>query len=1088
MTNLTDLLTKFMNTNTASTSGSGSLPSNTVANPKSDLKAITTRSGVTYNGTQVPPPPSSLPKVVERETEVSKDTMPPTNNGSTKYVQPPVVQVETHVPIFEPVSAPKPNPKPSIPYPSRLNDQKIHEKANNQNEKIYQIFQDLHFDISFADALILMPKFASTLKSLISNKEKLFELAKTSLNEHCSAVLLIKLPEKLGDPVKFLIPYNFPGMDECLALADLGASTNLMPLSVWKKLSLPELTPTCMTLELAYLVDFDADPRVPLILGRSFLKTERALIDVYEGELTLRVGKEAVTFNLDQTSRYSSNYDDNSVNRIDVIEMACEEYSQEVLSFSDVIASGNPTPYYDPIVSTSSPTLTPFGDSDFLLEEVDAFLALEDDPTSPEVDDSYYDPEGDILLLEAFLNDDPSLPPPTQGNYLPEIRKELKVCEAKNDKSSIDEPPEVELKDLPPHLEYAFLEGDDKLPVIIAKDLSVEEKAALIKVLKSHKRAIAWKLSDIKGINPEFYTHKILMEEDYKPAVQHQRRVNPKIHDVIKKEVEKLLDAGLIYPISDSPWVKKGGFTVVENELIHTRLVMGWRVFRNSFGNCLSRVDKMLKRCEDTNLCLNWEKSYFMVKEGIVLGHKISKNRIEVDKAKVNVIAKLPHLTTVKGVRSFLDHAGAVLGQRHEKHFRPIHYASKTMSEAESHYTTTEKEMLAVVYAFEKFRSYLILNKSIMYTDHSALKYLFAKKDSKARLLRWVLLLQEFKFKVIDTKGAENLAADHLSRLENPYENVLDPKEINETFPLETLNMVTFRGDSSTPWFADFANYHAGNFIVKGMSSQQKNKFFKDVKHYFWDDPYLFKICADQVIRRCVAGQEAIDIFIACHSGPTGGHYGAKYTAKKFLTQDFIGPQFTEMPMTWSSDVTLFNVKEKFLNVMKCLKIPSKFVKSLTYGASISWGRSRLHEGKNIYSWPSITCQNGLKQKHSPPTTPELFANFLNLSSPDSAYDNSLIYKEKTKRIHDSKIKNRVFSVGDQVLLFNSRLKIFSGRLKSRWSGPFTFSHVFPYGTVELSQNSGPNFKVNGHRIKHYFGGDVPQMVVPDLQTFPKDQ
>ncbi|GJV07776.1 reverse transcriptase domain-containing protein [Tanacetum coccineum] len=414
-------------------------------------------------------------------------------------------------------------------------------------------------------------------------------------------------------------------MDECLALADLGASINLMPLSVWKKLSLPKLTPTCMTLELAdrsisqpigiaedvyikvgkfqfpadfVVVDFDADPRVPLILGRSFLKTGRALIDVYEGELTLRVGKEAVTFNLDQTSRYSSNYDDNSVNRIDVIDMACEEYSQEVLGFSDVIASGNPTPYYDPIVSTSSPTLTPFGDSDFLLEEVDAFLALEDDPTSPEVDHSYYDSEGDILLLEAFLNDDPSLPPPTQGNYLPEIRKELKVCEAKNDKSSIDEPPEVELKDLPPHLEYAFLEGDDKLPVIIAKDLSVEEKAALIKVLKSHKRAIAWKLSDIKGINPEFCTHKILMEEDYKPAVQHQRRVNPKIHDVIKKEVEKLLDAGLIYPISDSPWVspvhcvpKKGGFTVVENDengliptdcLIGCRLCIDYRKFNES--------------------------------------------------------------------------------------------------------------------------------------------------------------------------------------------------------------------------------------------------------------------------------------------------------------------------------------------------------------------------------------------------------------------------------------------------------------------------------------------------------------------------
>ncbi|GKF21517.1 reverse transcriptase domain-containing protein [Tanacetum coccineum] len=233
---------------------------------------------------------------------------------------------------------------------------------------------------------------------------------------------------------------------------------------------------------------------------------------------------------------------------------------------------------------------------------------------------------------------------------------------------------------------------------------------------------------------------------------------------------------------------------------------------------------------------------------------------------------------------------GAVLGQSHDKHFRPIHYASKTMTEAKSYYTMTEKEMLAVVYAFEKFRSYLILNKSIVYTEHSTLKYLFAKKDSKARLLWWVLLLQEFKFKVIYTKGAENLAADHLSRLEKPYENVLDPKEINDTFPLETLNMVTFHGDSSTPWFADFANYHTGNFIIKGMSSQQKNKFFKDVKHYFWDDPYLFKICADQVIWRCVHGKEALDILEACHNRPTGGHYGANYIAKKVFDSGFYWP------------------------------------------------------------------------------------------------------------------------------------------------------------------------------------------------------
>nr|GFC49799.1 reverse transcriptase domain-containing protein [Tanacetum cinerariifolium] len=267
----------------------------------------------------------------------------------------------------------------------------------------------------------------------------LCELARTPLNEHCSAVLLKKLPEKLGDPDKFLIPCDFPRKAECLALADLGASVNLMPLSVWNKLSLPDLTPTCMTLKLA---------------DRSISRPVRVAKDVYVkvGELTLHVGKDAITFNLDQTSRYSANYSDMTEKRIGVIDMACEECSQEVL----------------------------------------------DDPTSPEVYQPYLDPEGDILLLEAFLNDDPSLPPPNQGNYLHEVCNELKIREAKSDKSSIDEPPKVELKDLPLHLEYAFLEGDDKFPVIIAKDLSVEEKTALITVLKSHNRAIAWKLSDIK--------------------------------------------------------------------------------------------------------------------------------------------------------------------------------------------------------------------------------------------------------------------------------------------------------------------------------------------------------------------------------------------------------------------------------------------------------------------------------------------------------------------------------------------------------------------------------------------------------------
>nr|GEY40389.1 reverse transcriptase domain-containing protein [Tanacetum cinerariifolium] len=534
---LKNMFGQSMKMNSASFLGLGTLPGNTITNPKEDLKGIITRSKTAYQGPTIPT--TSSPLVVERETEATKDMVHPTNNGSTEDVQPLVVLTE----------------------------------------------------------------------SLILN-----------------------------------------------SLVDLGASINLIPLPVWNKLSLPDLSHTCMTLKLA----------------------------------------------------------DRLISRPDGV-------AEDV----------------------------------FVKVEVDAFLALKDDPTLPKVDQSYLDFEGDILLLEAFLNDDPSLPLPNQGNYLPKVRKELKIYEAKYDKSSIDEPPEVELKDLPPHLEYAFLEGDDKLPVIIAKYLSVEEKTTLITVLKSHKRVIA-------GNSP--ISRRCMM------AI---------FHDMIEKTMKVFMD--------------------------------DFSVFRNSFQTCLSHLEKMLKRCEDTNLCLNWEKSHFMVKEGIVLGHKISKERIEVDKAKVNVIAKLPHPTTVKArmmtrllekdtpflfskecVKAFqtlkrkftkapiliapdwdmpFEHMcdasdfaiGAVLGQHQEKQFRPIHYANKTMTEAESNYTIMEKKMLAVVYAFEKFRSYLIMNKSIMYTDHSALEYLFAKKDSKARLLRWVLLLQDFIFKVIDKKGAENLAVDHLS-------------------------------------------------------------------------------------------------------------------------------------------------------------------------------------------------------------------------------------------------------------------------------------------------------------------------------------
>ncbi|GJY31454.1 reverse transcriptase domain-containing protein [Tanacetum coccineum] len=808
-----------------------------------------------------------------------------------------------------------------------------------------------------------MPRFAPTIKSLLVNKKKLLEFAKMSLIENCSTMLLKKLPEKLGDPGKFLFPCNFPGMDVCHALADLDAGMNLMPLSFCKKLSLPELTPTRMTLELAdrsithpkglaedvfvkvrkfhfptdfVVVDFEADPRVPLILGRSFLRTGHALIDVYREEITLRVDNEAVTFNLNQTTRYSLTYDDSSINRIDVIDVACEEFSQEVLGFLNNSSGGNPTSFSDLILSSTTPSFTPFEGGDFILEEIKTFLQTPNE--FMDLDDDFYDTEGDILYIEQLLNEDPSPTlPPKKNEDLKEVTKA---------KSLMEEPPELELKDLPSHLEYAYLEENDKLPVIIAKGLKDVEKEALLKVLKSHKRAITWKITDIKGIDPRFCTHKILMEEDYKLTFQSQRRVNLKIHEVIKKEVLKLLDAGMIYPISDCPWVsqvhcvpKKGGITVVaneKNELIPTRFVTGWRVcidyrklnevtrkeqfplpfmdqmlerlaenefycfldgflgyfqipidpqdqekttftcpyrtfayrrmlfglcndpgtfqrsmmaifhdmiektmevfmddfsvFGDSFDSCLSNLEKMLKRCEDTNLVLNWEKCHFMCREGIVLGHKISKSGIEVDHAKVDVIAKLPHPTTIKA--------------------RPMTH----LLEKETPFVFSKD----CIDAFETLKKKLTEAPILVVPDWNlpfelmcdasdfaiALKYLMNKQDAKPRLLRWVLLLQEFDITIRDKKGSENLAADHLSRLENPHKDVLENKDINEHFPLETLG----------------------------------------------DDPYLFRICADQIIRRCVHGQEANDILKACHEGPTGGHHSANLTARKVFDAGFFWP------------------------------------------------------------------------------------------------------------------------------------------------------------------------------------------------------
>ncbi|GJX88065.1 reverse transcriptase domain-containing protein [Tanacetum coccineum] len=447
------MLSFMQNYHTNQASSSSSLPSNTVPNPRNEAKAITTLSGASYNGPPISPP------VVEKEPEATKDTELP----STEDIQPPLVQEQTK--DKEQIKEPSfvQNTKPSLLYPSRLEKEKIREKDDILASKFMEIFCNLHFELSFANALIHMPKFAPIFKKMLNNKDKLIELTKTPLNENCSAVVLKKLQEKLGDPGRFLIPCDFSEFDSYLALADVGASINLMPFSIWKKLQLPGLNDTKMVLELAdrtisratgvaenvfvkvgkfyfladfVVLDFIADPRVPLILGRAFLRTTHALIDVYEGEITLRNDDQSLTLKCGDTPSISYNNLE-SLKKVDLIDVTCKEYSQEVLDFSDSVAYGNPSPGYDPIVSNSSPTLTPFDESDFLLfEEADAFIAIDDEQISTEINATYYDPEGDILILEALLNSDPLPPLPNQGDYFPENRRDLKIIKPK--KSSIE--------------------------------------------------------------------------------------------------------------------------------------------------------------------------------------------------------------------------------------------------------------------------------------------------------------------------------------------------------------------------------------------------------------------------------------------------------------------------------------------------------------------------------------------------------------------------------------------------------------------------------------------------------------------------